>query len=324
VASGDGGAVTARLLDAAGTVPDVGQVSLAGMIPMSGSAIEFDATVEGGPERRYAGNVISPGYFRILEIPLRAGRDFDRHDRAGGAPVAIVSETLARSLWGSPQVTGRALVIHGRRTEVVGVVADTRYRTLSEPFLPLVYLPIAQTPGSRFILHARVRNPAALVALDDALRAVDPRVAIEPAKPLRAWIDRAMAPERAAQWAGGILGVMQLVLAVMALWGLVAYAVERRTGEMGVRLALGATPSSLVQLVMRPASGSIIAGVGIGCVLGAAIAKLVQATSVGLAPLDFAAVIPVAAAFTMVAMLSAWWPARRAGRTDPAASLRQE
>jgi putative ABC transport system permease protein len=324
VADAELASVTARLLAAAGTVPDVGQVSLAGMVPMSGSAIEFEATVEKGPERRYAGNVISPGYFQTLEIPFRAGRDFDSHDREGGTRVAIVSETLARSVWGTPQALGRALVIQGNRVEVVGVVADTRYRTLSEPFLPLVYLPTAQTPGTRFIVHARVRNPAALLALDAALRAVDPRVAIEGAKPLRAWIDRAMAPERAAQWAGGILGVLQLVLAVMALWGLVAYAVERRTAEMGVRIALGATPSSLVRLTMRPAGWSILAGVAIGCVLGATVAKLAQATSVGLAPLDFAAVIPVAAAFTMVAMLSAWWPARRAGKMDPAASLRRE
>jgi hypothetical protein len=308
----------------AGTVPDVGQVSLASMVPMSGTTIEFDATVAGGPKRHYPGNVISPGYFQTLEIPLQAGRDFDRRDREGGAPVAIVSETLARSVWGTPHALGRALVIHGNPVEVVGVVADTRYRTLSEPFLPLVYLPIAQTPGTQFIIHARVREARALASLDAALRAVDPRVAIEAAKPLRAWIDRAMAPERAAQWAGGILGVLQLVLAVMALWGLVAYAVERRMAEMGVRLALGATPGSLVRLTMRPAGASIVAGVGIGCVLGATIAKLVQATSVGLAPLDFTTVIPVAAAFTMVAMTSAWWPARRAGKMDPAASLRRE
>jgi hypothetical protein len=324
VADAEQAAVTERVLEAAGAVPEVGQVSLAGMVPMSGTAIEFDATEEGGTERSYPGNVISPGYFQILEIPFRAGRDFDRHDREGGAPVAIVSETLARSVWGTPQVTGRTLFLRGRRTDVVGLVADTRYRSLSEPFLPLVYLPIAQVPGNRFIVHARVRNPAALVALDIALRAVDPRVAIEGAKPLRAWIDRAMAGERAAQRAGGILGVVQLGLAIMALWGLVAYAVERRTAEMGVRLALGATPSSLVRLAMRPAGGSILVGVGIGCILGAAVARVVQASSVGLAPLDFTAVIPVAAAFTMVAMTSAWWPARRAGKMDPAASLRRE
>jgi putative ABC transport system permease protein len=93
---------------------------------------------------------------------------------------------------------------------------------------------------------------------------------------------------------------------------------------MGVRLALGATPSSLVRLAMRPAGVAIIAGVGIGCVLGATVAKVVQAASVGLAPVDLVAVIPVAGIFTIVAMTSAWWPARRAGMSDPAASLRRE
>jgi ABC-type antimicrobial peptide transport system permease subunit len=108
------------------------------------------------------------------------------------------------------------------------------------------------------------------------------------------------------------------------LWGLVAYAVERRTAEMGVRLALGATPGSLVRLAMRPAGVAIVFGVGIGCVLGATVATVVQAASVGLAPVDLVAVVPVAVIFTVVAMTSAWWPARRAGMADPAASLRRE
>jgi putative ABC transport system permease protein len=93
---------------------------------------------------------------------------------------------------------------------------------------------------------------------------------------------------------------------------------------MGVRLALGATPSSLVRLTMRPAGVSIVVGVAIGCVLGAGIAKVVQSESVGLAPLDFVAMVPVAVAFTLVALMAAWWPARRAGSADPVASLRRE
>ncbi len=324
VADSEVAAVTERLLEAAGSVPGVSQVSLAGIVPMSGSNIGFAVGVNGDSARSFLGNVISPGHFATLEIPIRAGRDFDRRDRAGGAPTVIVSETFARSVWGTPNVIGRSLVHHERRRDVVGVVADTRYRSLSEPFQPLVYLPIGQTSATRFLIHARVRDGQTLVALDAAVRAVDRRVAIEGAMPLRAQIDRAMAGERAAQWIGGVVGIVQLGLAVMALWGLVAYAVERRTAEMGVRLALGATPSSLVRLAMRPAGVAIVVGVGIGCVLGATVAKVVQATSVGLAPVDLVAVIPVAAIFTVVAMTSAWWPARRAGMADPAASLRRE
>jgi predicted permease len=327
VADSEVAAVTERLLEAAASVPGVSQASLAGIVPLSGSNIGFAMGVNGDSARSFLGNVVSSGYFATLEIPIRAGRDFDRRDRAGGAPSVIVSETFARSVWGTPNVIGRSLIHDGRRVDVVnvvGVVADTRYRSLSEPFQPLVYLPIGQTSATRFFIHARVRDGQTLATLDAAIRAVDRRVAIEGATPLRAQIDRAMAGERAAQWAGGIVGIVQLGLAVMALWGLVAYAVERRTAEMGVRLALGATPSSLVRLAMRPAGVAIVAGVAIGCVLGATVAKIVQAASVALAPLDLVAVIPVAAIFTVVAMTSAWWPARRAGLADPAASLRRE
>ena len=324
VARAELGAVTERLLEAAWSVGGVNRVSLAGIVPMSGSNIEVGMTVDGGPERYTLANVISPGYFATLGIPLRAGRDFDRRDRAGGVRTAIVSETLARSVWGTPNVVGRALVVDSTRLEVIGVVADTRYRSLSEPFQPVIYVPIAQAPQTRFLIHARLPDGQTLAALETAVRGVDRRVAIDGATSLRAQIERAMAGERAAQWIGGVVGLVQLGLAVMASWGLVAYPVERRTAEMGVRLALGATPASLVRLTMRPAGLAIIAGVGIGCVLGATIATVVQAGSVALAPVNLSAVVPVAMVFTVVAMTSAWWPARRAGRADPAVALRRE
>ena len=324
VADAEVAAVTERLLEAAASAPGVIRASLAANVPMSGSSTEFEVTVDGAPARNFLGNAVSPGYFAMLEIPIRAGRDFDQRDRAGGAPTVIVSETFARSIWGTTNVLGRGLVTHGRRADVVGVVADTRYRSLSEPFKPVIYLPITQVGRGRFLIHARVSGVHTFAALDAAIRAVDRRVAIEGVTPLRAQIDRAMAGERAAQWIGGLVGIVQLGLAVMALWGLVAYAVERRTAEMGVRLALGASPASLVRLTMQPAGVAIVVGVAIGCVVGATVAKGVQATSVGLAPVDLVMVIPVAVTFTIVAMTSAWWPARRAGLADPAASLRRE
>jgi predicted lysophospholipase L1 biosynthesis ABC-type transport system permease subunit len=256
---------------------------------------------------------------------MRGGRDFDQRDTKSGAPVAIVSETFARSVWGPAPALGRTLIIHERRVEVVGVVADTRYRTVREPFQPVIYIPIGQVQQrTRFLIHARVRGGQTLAALDAAVRSVDPRAAIDAPVPMRAQIDRAMITEHATQWIGAIVGILQLALAMMALWGLVAYAIERRTPEMGVRLALGATPTSLVRLMMKPAVVLIGAGVGIGCVLGAAAAKIVQSESVGLAPLNFVAVLPVAAAFSVVAVVAAWWPARRAGMLDPSASLRRE
>jgi hypothetical protein len=317
--------VTQRVIDAASSVPDVGRVSLAAHIPLMGGSMGFRATVDAGEPRTLFGNVVSAGYFATLEIPLRAGRDFDRRDTGGAPPVAIVSETFARSIWRTTNAVGRSLVIGDRQVEVVGVVADVRYRALNEPYLPLVFLPIGQWPQEDFFVHAKVRGGGAtLAALDAAVRGADRRIVSDAAVPLRSWLDQALAPERAAQWIGGLVGVMQLALAVMALWGLVTYAVERRTAEMGVRLALGATPSSLVRLIMRPAGVAIAIGVVLGTGLGAAGAQVMQSMSVGLPPLDLVTVFPVAVAFTVVALAAAWWPARLAGLADPAASLRRE
>lgn len=164
----------------------------------------------------------------------------------------------------------------------------------------------------------------ALASLEDTIRAVDQRLGVGQARSMRAEMDRALAPERITRTAGAAVGLVQLGLAMMALWGLVAYAVSRRTSEMGIRLALGATPMSLVRLIMRPAAVLILFGVVVGGVVGVAVAQMIQSQSAGLAPLDLTAGIPIALAFAAVALAAAWWPARRAAMADPSTSLRSE
>jgi putative ABC transport system permease protein len=177
----------------------------------------------------------------------------------------------------------------------------------------------------RFFVHARMRlEGEAMARLEDALRVVDRRLGVGPAKSMRAQMDEVLAPERITRLAGGAVGLMQLGLAMMALWGLVAYTVARRTNEMGIRLALGATPRSLVQLIVRPAGTLIAIGAVVGGTLGLAIAKVMQSQSTALAPLDPVAGLPIALGFAAVALVAAWWPARRAGMADPARSLRAE
>ena len=318
-------ATNARLLDAARGVADVDGITASVVVPMSGSNSGFYVETPSAERRVAYGNVVAPGYFATLGIALRAGRDFGTSDGPGGPPVVIVSEALARELFGTTEALGRAVVMDSVPREVVGVVADIHYISLSQPETPLVYLPLAQAPQDRIIVHARYRGgPATLAALEQALRGTDARVAVETAAPIEAVMARALIGERATQLVGAAVGAVQLFLALMALWGLVAYAVERRTLEMGVRLALGATPASLVRLTMRPAAVLIAIGVVLGTSVGTAIARVVQSQSFGLAPLDLRAILPVALAFTSVSLLAAWWPARRAGRADPAESLRRE
>lgn len=274
-----------------------------------------------GEAARHEGAIVIPRCFDVL----RSGRDFAERDREGAPPVAIASETLARTLWNTTGVVGRTLTMDGKTVEIVGVVADTRYRAVSEPFRPVMYLSFDQYPQGRFFIHARTKGGGeTLAALDRAARSVDPRIVVDRAMPLVAWLDEMRAPERATQWIGGAAGVAQFALVLMALWALVAYSVERRTAEIGVRLALGATPRSLVQLILRPALSFIAAGAVLGSAIGVAAGTVLESEFVGVAAVEPATGIPVILALAAVATVAAFIPARRVTRVDPITALRAE
>jgi predicted permease len=318
-------AVAERAVEAARRVPGVEDLTSAGIVPLMGTNTGSQVTLDDGTERVIDGNAVGSGYFNMVRIPIRSGRDFTDDDRTGTEPVAIVNETMARQTWGTTSVVGRTIMSGKNRLQIVGVVADTKYRQLSEAPRPLLYRPAGQSNRWRFYIHARMRMEGRVLAsLEDAVRAVDRRLGVSPARSMRDEMDRALAPERITRMAGAAIGAVQLGLAMMALWGLVAYTVSRRTSEMGIRLALGATPTSLVRLVMRPAAMLILIGAIVGGAVGAAVALVIQSESSSLPPLDPAAAVPIAIAFAIVAMAAAWWPARRAGMADPARSLKAE
>jgi predicted permease len=314
-----------RLLRAVGSVRDVDSPTSARMLPLMGSSMGFRASLDGGAERTLEGNIVAPGYFATMGMPLRDGRDFSEIDRKDARPVAIASETLAKTLWNTTSVLGRTLKVGDRSVEIVGVVADARYRAVSEPYRPLLYLPFAQYSQQRFIVHARVRGGGeTLAAMDRAARSIDPRIVVERALPLDERLDEVRMGERTAQWVGGAAGVAQFALVLMALWALVAYSVERRTAELGVRLALGATRASLVQLVVKPAVVLIAIGAVLGCGIGLTAAMVLQSEFVGLAEVEPVAALPIIVGLAAVASAAALVPARRAARVDPIVALREQ
>jgi predicted permease len=320
-------AATERLLRAADDLPGVDAATAAAVVPMTGSYIGFAgqaADMPDAPLLNFDGNIVVPGYLELTGVSVRAGRAFDARDTERAPRVAIVSEALARRFWNTTSVVGRRVRLDDRLVEVVGVVADIPYRSLSEPLHPVMYLPLAQVASNRFVLHARVRNEGeAIVELERALRSVNPRIMFGASTTLARFLDQTKAGARAAQWIGGVAGVLQLALALMATWGLVAYAVERRTSEFGVRLALGATPAAIVQLVMRPSLLLLAAGVVMGGLGGVVASRVLESEFLGLAPVTWTAMIPLALIFAAVAATAAWVPARRAGTIEPAAALRQ-
>ena len=323
--------LTARLLDAAARLPDVDRATAASIVPLTGSYVGFRVGTE--PDRRdevVDGNLVAPGYFDVVGILLRAGRTFDNRDHARAPQVAIVSESLARRLWGAPEAVGRHLHLEHGPAEVVGVVADVPYRSVAGEPQPVMYLPLAQSSladsslATRFVLHARVRNAGGAVGtLHRALRDVDPRIVLGRATTLDQMLDDTKTPARTTQWIGGLAGLLQLGLALMATWGLVAYAVERRTAEIAIRRALGASEGAIVRLLMRPGLGLLAPAAILGCGAGVLGAQMLHANFIGLAPIDLRIMLPAILVLAAVVVVATWWPARRALMVAPASALKQ-
>lgn len=320
-------AAPARLLASAARVEGVAGATAAAIVPMTGTHVGYSGRADDRPEDPLLTldtNIVAPGYFDIAGIALRHGRDFSGSDHDSSPRVAVVSESLARQLWKTAAVVGRAVRLSDGPREIVGVVGDVPYRSFYASSHPVIYLPLTQAARTRFLLHVRSRNQReALASLDRSLRAVDPRILIGPATTLRRFMDDARVEGRLARLIGSVAGVLQLGLALMATWGLVSYAVERRTAEIAVRRALGATESSIVQLVLRPSLWLVALGGVMGCGSGVVAAKALHAEFTGLAPIDLTVVAPAAALLAVVVVIAAWLPARRAVAIEPASALKQ-
>jgi macrolide transport system ATP-binding/permease protein len=279
-----------------------------------------------GEDRELNTNFASAGYFETLGIPLREGRTFTTADSADGARVVVVSETLARKYFRGPAV-GRHL-IDSRRTvlEIVGVVGDTTFLTVADAPPPLVYYPLTQEYLPRMTLIVRTGLPSERLGetVRRELRAVNADVAVFATTTLRDHVQTQLGAERLTASLVSVCGLLALVLAVIGLYGAIAYLVARRTREIGVRIALGATPDRVLALVVG--QGLWIAGAGIaaGLVCAAIAARAIPLGLYGVTPIDPRTYVAVTAVLLLTATLAAFVPARRAVRIDPARALAQD
>jgi predicted permease len=271
---------------------------------------------------------VSNEYFSVMGISLVTGRAFTTGDRQGGEQVAIVSAELARRVYGSPaKAIGHPLVFGRNPTDqysIVGVTADTKVRSLAESRRFMVYLPIGQTEVTEVSAMIRGDVTAAASAARTTLRVVDAGLPLMNNSTFEDYTSFALLPQRMAVVVSATLGIIGLLLAAIGVYGIVAYAVSQRTREIGIRVAVGATPNGVARFMAGEGVRVAAIGVAIGLVLALGGAQLMRTFLLGMNPFDPIAFGGAAAGLLAVAVVACVVPARRAAKVDPIVALRAE
>jgi putative ABC transport system permease protein len=266
----------------------------------------------------------SSGYFRAMRIPLVRGNALDDRFAASGAPGAVVSASIAETLWPHSEPLGRRIRVGSREYTVTGVAANVRMLSLASETDPFVYLSTPPMSNS-LLLVVRTSGPNAAVdrMLRDIVRELDPQVTVRSER-FEDRIATAMRPARVAAAVAAAAGGLALLLAVIGVYGVVSYAVGQRTQEIAVRLALGATGSAVMALILRQGARPLVIGVLAGITLAAGVSQALRSLLLGVSPLDPIAYVGMAALLLGTSFAAMFGPAHRASRVDPARTLRQD
>ena len=274
-------------------------------------------------------NNVGPDYFRVMRIPLLAGRDFTDRDNGRVPPVAIVNQAFVRRYFGGADPLGRKMRIAlGPWATIVGVSKNSKYAGLLEEPRPYYYAPFQQYFGSghnnNFFVRSNAIPADAAQQLRRAIAELDPTAGIARVQPLQASVDMALYAQAIAARLMTALGVLSLLLAAVGLYSVLSYAVSERTQEIGMRMALGATPWKAARVVMAHVAGMTGPGLALGAGLGVGAAGLAQGMLAGVSPADPMALAGAAIVLSMVAAVAGLAPALRATRVSPAEALRSQ
>ena len=271
-------------------------------------------------------DLVSPGYFELMKIPLMEGRDFDLRDDATTQKVMIVNQEFVRRFVANRSVIGRKVHGWGEWFTIVGVAKDSKYHRVTESPQPYFYIPIRQIFRPEYGLTFEVRTSGSvnegIAGLRREATAIDPALTIFDAEPMTEYVAASLFGAKIAASLLSVLSGLGLLLAAIGLYSVMAYSVAQRTGEIGIRVTLGAQPQDIMRLVIQQGVMFALAGLVVGALVAAALARVVAAMLVGVGPAD-PVVYAAATGFTvMVALVSAAIPAWRALRVDPAVALR--
>ncbi len=326
-----------RLVQSARAMPEVSVAGLSSITPVSGSNSTRRMLRVGRPplseaDRRVWVNVISPGWFATMGTRFVAGRDFDDRDRIGAARAVIVNETYVRKHFGSENPVGQLIVEEPASfadptpLEIVGVIEDAVYRSVREPVPPTMYWPVGQQARPPVMISLMVRGRTSALAslsrqVSAAVSAVNSNITTS-VRPFSDIVDAALSRERLVAKLSGFFGVLALILAALGLYGVTSYSVNRRHTELGIRMALGTTPAAIVRMVLARVGVLVGGGLMIGALVSWWATQFTGALLYDLAPRDVPTMVGAIVLLAAVAGLSAWLPARRAARIDPASVLR--
>ncbi|HUF76422.1 MAG TPA: ABC transporter permease [Longimicrobiales bacterium] len=328
-----------QLLDRVREIPGVTSAGAARLLPLAstmGDSFFRPVGYQPAPNESTQGDWqwMTPGYIETMGIPLLEGRAFDERDRRDARPVVLINQALARRYWGDESALGRAVLASGAADTavVVGVVGDLRHNGITGEVKGRSYVPHAQvnenmagTMRGMTLTIGTDGDPRRLIeAVRAEVRALDPSLPLSQVRTLDDVLSTSLAQPRFGVVLLGAFAALALGLAVVGIYGVLAYTVSRRTGEIGIRLALGARTGQVVGLVVRQGFGAALAGVLVGTLLAWAFADLLSGLLYGVAAQDAMTFATVPALLLAVALLACWLPAARATRVRPATALRSE
>lgn len=331
-----------RLLKArALAVPGVQSASLAGAVPMGNiNSVNIGyVTIEGRqaakdqPPPAVFYNNIDSGYFQTMRVALLRGRTFTDFDTATAPPVAIVNQTMADHFWPKQDPIGKRFTVDhigqpAQTVQVVGIAGDGKYAFIAEDPTPFFYVPLAQNYVSLRTLQIRSSVPAdkLIPELRRQVHALAPDLPIIEAKPMQQIVDGSNGLQifQVVAYIAGALGGLGLILASVGVFGVVSFAAEQRTREIGIRMALGGTQRDVLRLILGQGIGVVGAGLLVGLVAAFALTRVMSRFLFGVSPSDPLTYGSVVILLAAVALFACWLPARRATRVDPGIALRYE
>jgi predicted permease len=325
-----------ELIDRVRELPGITDATLAATYPFSPNVGSHSVIVDGYQRRDSEGkpyalaNIVDDHYFSLMETKILRGRAFDARDTATSPRVAIINDALAKKMFPNRDPLGAQMRLDsetGPVVQIVGIAKTGTYLFWAEPPQPFMWRPFTQDYNSQVTMHVRTAgDPTAMAqAIRGAVRAINPDMPVFSIHSMEAFYDaRAMLGPRLTMQIVTTIGLMGLLLAVIGLYGVVAYAVSRRTREIGIRMAIGAKPGDVLRMILGQGLVFTAIGVGAGLVMAFFASQVVSGFVVGVSPHDPAIFMSIPFILAAVMVAACWVPARRASRIDPTVSLRQE